>query len=228
MVVASITLLPAFLGLAGHRINGRRLRRRRATAPAAPTDAVQRAASGWQRWGATSPAMRRLRDRRHRAAAGAGRAGARAAPGLPRRGHAAREPDRTAGLRPRRRRASVPASTARWSSPSTSRGDPSVVEPLRAAIAADRGIAAVAPADDRRRAGVATLRRVPDHRRRRTRPRSRPSSACGPTCSRRRSTGSPASAHVGGATATWGDLGDGSRTGCRCSSPRSSCCRSCC
>ena len=54
MVIASITLLPAFLGLAGHRINGRRLRRRRAAA--VPCDGLTTGgagrSSGWQRWGA--------------------------------------------------------------------------------------------------------------------------------------------------------------------------------
>jgi len=44
MVVASITLLPAFLGLAGHRINRLGLRRNRARRGAT-------VGSGWQRWG---------------------------------------------------------------------------------------------------------------------------------------------------------------------------------
>jgi putative drug exporter of the RND superfamily len=42
MVIASVTLLPAMLGLAGHRINSRRARRR---------DAIdQHTGEGWQRW----------------------------------------------------------------------------------------------------------------------------------------------------------------------------------
>ena len=43
MVLTSVTLLPAFLGLAGHRINGfaRRRNRREAASPG----------SGWRRWG---------------------------------------------------------------------------------------------------------------------------------------------------------------------------------
>ena len=41
MVLASITLLPALLGLAGHRVNGRRVRPRRAAS-----------ALRWRRWGA--------------------------------------------------------------------------------------------------------------------------------------------------------------------------------
>ena len=44
MVVASITLLPAFLGLVGHRIEGRLFRRRASV----PTNGVS---ARWQRWG---------------------------------------------------------------------------------------------------------------------------------------------------------------------------------
>ena len=43
MVLASVTLLPALLGLAGHRINGRRRR---------VNDGAHRPSTGWYRWGA--------------------------------------------------------------------------------------------------------------------------------------------------------------------------------
>ena len=49
MVVASVTLLPAFLGLAGHRVNGRKSKRERDAAKAAVYDGS--VSSGWERWG---------------------------------------------------------------------------------------------------------------------------------------------------------------------------------
>jgi RND superfamily putative drug exporter len=86
-------------------------------------------------------------------------------------------------------------------------GDPDVVEPLRAAIGADPGIAAVAPATVDSDAGVATLLAFPT-----TAPQDE---ATMTTIKRLRSdvfppvlAGSAAEAHVGGQTATWGDMGD--------------------
>ena len=98
MVVASVTLLPAFLGLAGHRINGfgrRRNRRRRTAAEGL----------GWRRWGGHVS--------RHAAAYAVGATVvlmALAAPvlalqiGTPDEGCAPAAPHRASRLRPRRRR----------------------------------------------------------------------------------------------------------------------------
>ncbi len=112
-----------------------------------------------------------------------GRAGAGAARRFPGRGHAARQPHRTPGLRPRRRGLRSRAPTARWSSPSTSRGTPSVVEPLRQR---HRG----RPGHRRRRApagdtsGRRDARGLPDHRPAGRRDAWTPSSGCAPRCSR--------------------------------------------
>ena len=84
--------------------------------------------------------------------------------------------------------------------------DPSNVEALRAAIAADEGIAAVAPPEVDTAAGVATLIAFPT-----TSPQDGATLA---TVDRLRSDvlppvleGSAARAHVGGQTATWADIG---------------------
>ncbi len=86
-------------------------------------------------------------------------------------------------------------------------GDPSVLGPLRAAVAADRGIAAVAVPEIDAAAGVATVVAVPT-----TGPQD---GATYDTIRRLRSdvlppvlSGSPAQAHVGGQTATFADAGD--------------------
>ena len=92
-----------------------------------------------------------------------GRTGARAAAGLPRRGDDARQSRPSAGPTTWWPTASVPEPTARWSSPSTSRGDPGVVAPLAAAVAADPGIAAVGARGVERRRRGRDLRRHPDH-----------------------------------------------------------------
>ncbi len=203
MVLASITLLPAFLGLAGHRINRLGVRRQPAIGTARD-GGLGLAAVGRAR----APACRGVRRRRHGPAAGAGRPGARAPARHPRRGHPARQPHRAARLRPRRRRL-----RARHQRPAGHRRRH--LQAIRAsssrcadAIAADPGIAAVAPPEVNADAGVATLHRLPDHRPRRTTRRSTRSSGCAPRCSRRCSAGSPAQAHVGGQTATWADIGD--------------------
>ena len=51
MVAASITLLPAFLGLAGHRVNGRTSKRVRMAAKADAAAATDHVTPGWERWG---------------------------------------------------------------------------------------------------------------------------------------------------------------------------------
>ncbi len=83
--------------------------------------------------------------------------------------------------------------------------DATVVEPLVAAIAADDGVAAVAPAEVDARAGVATIVVVPDS--------SPQDPATFATVQRLRSdvfaevlAGSSATAHVGGQTASFGDV----------------------
>ena len=97
MVLTSVTLLPAFLGLAGHRINGCA---RATEPPRGRVSGLWMAALGWPRVAARP----RLRHRRHRRAAGTDRT-RRGAPGRhPRRGRAPVAPHRAIGLRPRRRR----------------------------------------------------------------------------------------------------------------------------
>ena len=91
MVLASVTLLPALMGLAGHRVNGRR--------PPTRTRPASAGADGVPTW----PARHGVRRRGHGPAARPGRAGDRAAPGLPRRGDDAAVAHGTAGLRPGRR-----------------------------------------------------------------------------------------------------------------------------
>ena len=104
MVLAAITLLPALLGLAGHRLQARRslLRRWRGDSHENPTDAAVRR---WSRWGAHVT--------RHAAAyavVGTLLLLALAAPvlalrlGLPDQGALPAGPHRTQGLRPDRRR----------------------------------------------------------------------------------------------------------------------------
>ncbi|MBT5753754.1 MAG: MMPL family transporter, partial [Acidimicrobiaceae bacterium] len=51
MVAASVTLIPAFLGLAGHRVNGRASKRVRIAAKADAAAAADHVTPGWERWG---------------------------------------------------------------------------------------------------------------------------------------------------------------------------------
>ena len=193
MVLASVTLLPAFLGLAGHA--DRPLAGGGRTRPGARLDGA----------GATTCPRhaRGVRGRRDGAPAGAGRAGARPAAGNPGRGQPA--PPRAPSAAPTTSSptASAPASTARWSSPSRTPARPARV---RAAVAADRGHRLRRAARDARR----RWRRwspTPRRRRRTTRPPPRSSA------SRRALTGrartSAATRRPGPTSAT------GSRSGCR-------------
>ena len=100
MVLASITLLPAFLGLAGHWINRIGIHRRGVHQGDATTEQSTWATLGRPRRGTRVG----VRHRRHGAAGGARSTRAVAAPGLPRRGHPARVDHATPRLRPRRRR----------------------------------------------------------------------------------------------------------------------------
>ncbi len=201
MVVASITLLPAFLGLAGHRINRFAIHRRssvRANGAAA--------GAGWERW------IRHVS--RHAWVYAIGVTTlllALAAPVLSLR---LGFPDE----------GSLPASrTQRRAFDLLADGfgpgvngplvvaidisqDATVVEPLTAAILADRGIAAVMPAQVNEAAGVATLLAIPTS--------SPQDEATLATIDRLRADvfpavldGTEAAAHIGGQTASFGDIG---------------------
>jgi len=198
MVVASITLLPAFLGLAGHHINRWGVHRRHT--------AVHVPGERWERWG------RHVAGHAWWYAIGVTVAlVAIASPvltmtlGFPDDGS---QPE----TRTQRRAYDL---VADGFGPGTNgplvvavdlAGDPSVVTSLEASIAADRGIASVSPAQVNDEAGIAVLVAIP---------RSAPQDdATYATIDRLRADVLPAalgdsaaSAHVGGQTATFGDLG---------------------
>ena len=200
MVVASITLLPAFLGLAGHRINGFGKRRHRA-------DRGATLSAGWERWG------RHVSKNAWAYAIGVTVVLlAMTAPvlslrlGFPDEG--------TLPVSRTERRAYDllsegfgPGINGPLVIAIDISGNPSVVEPLRDAILADRGVAAVAPAHVNTEAGVATLLAFPN---------SAPQDdATLDTVERLRVEvfpqvldGSSATAHIGGQTATFGDIGN--------------------
>jgi RND superfamily putative drug exporter len=214
MVAASITLLPAFLGLAGHRIDRFGLPRRRGRAARGATRAGRAGASGalrtqhrWQRWG--------THVARHAVAYAVGATLlllALAAPvlalrlGFPDEGTL---PD----SRTERRAYDL---VAEGFGPGASgplviavdlAGDTSVVGPLNDAVAADPGIASVAPPRIDTKAGVATLVAVAT-----TAPQDDETRE---TVRRLRSEvfpavldGGEARAHIGGQTAGFADLGD--------------------
>jgi len=198
MVLASVTLLPALLGLAGHRIDGRRRR---------VDDGVHRPSTGWYRWGAHV-----TRNATAYLVGGAVLMIALAAPvlaldlGFPDDG--TKPESRTErraydliadGFGPG---ANGPLVIA----VDTSR-DESVVVPLAEAVTADPGIASVGDPTFDLAAGVATLVAQPT-----TSPQD---VATQETIARLRSDvfpsvldGTAATAHVGGQTATFADLGD--------------------
>ncbi len=199
MVIASITLLPAFLGLAGHRINRFGIHRRRhGTAPTV--------GAGWERWG------RHVSNNAWPYAIGVTvLLLALTAPvlslrlGFPDEGTL---PD----SRTQRRAYDL---VAEGFGPGINgplviavdiSRDAGVVEPLRDAIVADRGIASVTPPQVNTDAGVATLLAFPT-----TAPQD---DATLDTIGRLRAhvlpaalANSPATAHVGGQTATFDDIG---------------------
>ena len=107
--------------------------------------------------------------------------------------------------------------------------DPGVVDPLRRAIAADAGIAPVAAARDRRRGRRGDAPGLPDDRAAGRRRRATRSSGCATEVLPSVLAGSPGRGPTSAARPRPGSTSaTGSTTGCRCSSPRSSCCRSCC
>jgi RND superfamily putative drug exporter len=201
MVVASVTLLPAFLGLAGHRINRVRFRRRHAHHNGAEVG------SGWQRWGehvskhawayalcATTLLL------------------ALSAPVLALRLGNPDEGTLPASRTERRAYDLVAEGFGRGiNGPLVIAVDishaPAVVDRLRAAILADEGIEAVTAPEVNADAGVATLIAYPT-----TAPQD---DATLDTIHRLRADvlpsvldESPARAHVGGQTASWADIGD--------------------
>ena len=203
MVVASVTLLPAFLGLAGHCINRLGLRRRKLG-----TASASAAGSNWDRWGT------HVSKNAWRYAIGATVSLlALAAPVLALR---LGFPDEGSLPESRTERRAYDL-VAKGFGPGTNgplviavdiSQDPSVVDPLHDAIVADRGIRAVAPAEVNFEAGVATMIAFPT-----TSPQD---GATLETVKRLRSdvfppvlADSPAKAHVGGATADIGDRVNG-------------------
>jgi RND superfamily putative drug exporter len=200
MAVASITLLPAFLGLAGHWINRLGVRRR--------GPAVQRSGGGrWERWG------EHVSD--HAWAYAVGGSACLLALAAPVLGLRLGFPDdgTLPDTRTERRAYDLvadgfgPGINGPLLIAVDISGDPGVVGPLVAAVEADRGIAAVAPPEIDTHAGVATLTAFTT-----TAPQD---AATRDTITRIRSDvippvleGSPARAHVGGSTASWADIAD--------------------
>lgn len=201
MVVASVTLLPAFLGLAGHRINGWGARRRRARPPAATVSAA------WQRWG--------RHVSRHAWGYAIGVTVLLLAVTAPVLSLRLGFPDEGSLPRSRTERRAYDL-VADGFGPGVNgplliaidvSADSSVVEPLRAAIGADSGIASVTDPQVNIEAGVATMAAFPS---------SAPQDdATFATVDRLRAevipaalAGSEARAHVGGQTATFGDIGN--------------------
>jgi len=199
MVCASITLLPAFLGLVGHRINrrGRRPGRGSVNAPDNP---------GWSRW------IRHVTRKPWPYAVGVtALLLALAAPVVALR---AGIPDDGALPEGRTERQAYDL-VAQGFGPGSNgpvvvaveiAGDPAVVDPLVEAVRADRGIASVGVPEVYADAGVAVVVAIPT-----TGPQD---AATHETVERLRAdvlpsvlAGSPARAHVGGQTANFADVG---------------------
>ncbi|MGC0397626.1 RND superfamily putative drug exporter [Streptomyces sp. SAI-126] len=210
MVLASVTLLPAFLGAAGPRLGragriGRALRagrlfRRQGAAP----DAVP--AAGWRRWiGHVS---------RHPVPYAVGAAGLLLTATLPVFGLRVGLPDDGSLPHSRTERRAYDL-VAEGFGPGTNgplviaadpTGDPGVLDRLVGAVAADPGIASVAPTHIDRATGIATLVVFPT-----TSPQDK---ATADTIARLRTDvlptaigHGPARAHVGGAAASLSDVG---------------------
>ncbi|GAA3031700.1 MMPL family transporter [Kitasatospora albolonga] len=205
MVAASVTLLPAFLGAAAPRLAGagrigRALRRR--PVPAAGADR----AAGWRRWiGHVN---------RHPVPYAVGAAGLLLTAALPVLGLRVGLPDdgsMPVGRTERRAYDLVaegfgPGTNGPLVIAADTAGDPGALDRLVAAVAADRGIASVAPTHVDRAGGIATLLVFPT-----TGPQDE---VTADTIARLRTdvlpaaTGpGPARAHVGGAAASLSDVG---------------------
>ncbi len=201
VVAASVTLLPALLGLAGPRINGLRSRGRRRTS-ARPT-----VSAGWTRWGQAVS--------RHAWASVVGVTILLLALTAPVLDLQLGVPDEGTLPETRTERRAYdlvadgfgPGSNGPLVIAVAAANDADAVDPLARAIAADAGIARVAPPEIDTEAGVASLVAFPT-----TSPQDEATSE---TIARLRTevipsvlAGSSARAHVGGQTATWADLGD--------------------
>ena len=200
MVVASVTLLPAFLGLAGawiNRLGFRRIRARNGTADG----------SRWRRWGEHVS--------RHAWVYAVGVTVLLLALTAPVLALRMGNPDEGALPETRTERRAYDLAAAAFGPGSNGpliiavdiARDPSVVGPLRDAVGADAGIAAVAPAEADAAAGVATLVALPT-----TGPQDE---ATRDTLARLRNDvlprvlgASPARAHIGGQTASFADVSD--------------------
>jgi RND superfamily putative drug exporter len=218
MVVASITLLPAFLGLIGHWINrlGVRRRSRNGATPG----------SGWLRWGGHVS--------KNAPAYAVGATVVLLALTAPVLALQIGTPDEGALPDHRTERRAYDL-VAEGFGPGINgpllvavdiSKDAKVIRPLRSAIMADDGIADVAPPEANLDAGVATLVAFPT-----TGPQDE---ATLETVARLRDEvlpsvldGSVARAHVGGQTASFADVGDKVNDRLPCSSARWSCCPSC-
>jgi RND superfamily putative drug exporter len=199
MVLASITLLPAFLGLAGHWINRLGLKRKHLQVGASPR-------SGWQRWAEHVS--------KNAAAYAIGATVLLLALATPVLALRVGTPDEGALPEHRTERRAYDL-VADGFGPGINgplvivvdiSQDPSVVQPLLDAVKADEGIAAVAPPEVNAGAGVATLVAFPT-----TGPQD---AATMETVKRLRADvfpavigRSPAKVHVGGQTATQADVG---------------------
>ena len=200
MVIASVTLLPAFLGLAGTRINRLGLRRSTAAVPRAGAHA------GWRRW------IRHVN--RHPTPYAIGTITLLLATAAPVLALHVGIPDDGSMPRSRTERRAYDQ-VAQGFGPGTNgplvlavdpAGDPTVLERLATAVAADPGIASVAPAQDDHRSGIATVIAFPT-----TGPQEQ---ATADTITRLRSTvlpsvidGGHSRAHIGGAAANLADVG---------------------
>lgn len=201
MVLASVTLLPAFLGMSGHWINRLGIHRKKATA-SAPT-----VGAGWLRWGThvSSNAW----------AYAIGVTVLLLALASPVLGMELGTADDGTKSEDRTERRAYDLVADGFGAGSNGpliiaidiSADPTVVEPLVDEVSADDGIASVAPASVNTDAGVATLMAFPT-----TSPQE---SATLATIQRLRSEvlpsvldDSPAQAHIGGQTASSADIGD--------------------
>ncbi|MGW6874546.1 MMPL family transporter [Streptomyces xanthophaeus] len=216
MVVASVTLLPAFLGAAGPRLAragrigriGRALQSRKPGRLARPRDTAAGAApaAGWRRWiGHVC---------RHPVLYAIGAAGLLLTATLPVLGLRVGLPDDGSMPHSRTERRAYDL-VAEGFGPGTNgplviaadpAGDPGVLDRLVGAVAADPGIGAVAPTHIDRATGIATLVVFPT-----TSPQDK---ATADTIARLRTAvlptaigHGPARAHVGGATASLSDVG---------------------
>lgn len=206
MVVATVTLLPAFLGLAGHRVIRLRLRGRRPFG-SNDTAAIGTVSPRWQAWG--------RHVSRHAVAYAVGVTALLLALTAPVLALRLGLPDDGTLAEHRTERQAYDL-VAEGFGPGTNgpvlvavdlNDDPAVIEPLVEAVAADPGIVGVAPPQVDPDSGVAILVAIPT-----TAPQDE---ATFETITRLRADvlptvldASPATGHVGGQTASFADVGN--------------------